>query len=322
LAEEGEMSESENAGGGLQITVFQSELEKQAAQVAGKALGRVADGTLDIGGNIVGGLFGDRIREWRTRNLVSALSKTADFLKAKGIPLDKAKALPMGEAYAMFEESSKQDDPALQEMWSALLANAMDATSGVAIDPAFVSTLKIMGGAEAHVLRFVRDFARGRSEASKLLPTSNMFLSLGDSDEQREREEKQRAVCDKFAALVSQSFVDRIGKRFTDTSIENAIGLLLKEGCLSIPTPTFSNRKFTRRGEGGYVGSSEEVDEARLIDALDEIAWSVEIQRGVAGEMPALLPKSRQSGELLQPSYSLTAYGERLLSACEPPAKA
>jgi hypothetical protein len=316
------MGEPEQGNGGLQITVFQSELEKQAAQVAGKALGRVADGTLDIGGNIVGGLFGDRIREWRTRNLVSALSKTADFLKAKGIPLDKAKALPMGEAYAMFEEASKQDDPTLQEMWSALLANAMDASSGVAIDPAFVSTLKVLGGVEGHILRFVRDFARGRSEASKLLPTSNMFSSLRDGEEQRERQEKQRAVCSKFEALVSQSFDNRIGKRFTEMSIENALGLLLKEGCLSIPTPTFSNRKFTRRGEMALTGSSEEVDEARLIDALDEIAWSVEIQRGVAGEMPALLPKSSQSDELLQPSYSLTAYGERLLAACEPPANA
>ncbi|MGO4638438.1 Abi-alpha family protein [Mesorhizobium sp. 2RAF45] len=162
-------------GGGTKIVLFESELEKEAAKVAGAVIGRAAGGVMDMVSDLFGGLIGDAIKEWRKRNLIALLARTADMLKSKGVALDKAKALPMGEAYAMFEEGSKQDDPLLKEMWAALLANAMDEQTGVTIDPAFVAVLRVISGVEAHVLMLIHSFKSARARVIKQVVSSSKW---------------------------------------------------------------------------------------------------------------------------------------------------
>jgi hypothetical protein len=145
-------------GGGNKFVLFESKLEEEAAKVAGAVIGRSATGVMDTVSDVFGGLIGDAVREWRTRNLIGRLARTAEILKAKGVTLDKAKALPMGEAYAMFEEASKQDDPTVSEMWAALLANAMDPKLNVSVNPTIVSALRSINGRDAKVLIYVDAF--------------------------------------------------------------------------------------------------------------------------------------------------------------------
>ena len=296
---------TEGTVAGPKLVLLESEIEKQAGLVAGRIAGRTADGFMDIAGNIVGGLMGDRVREWRTRNLVSSLSRTADFLKAKGVPLDKTKALPMGEAYAMFEEASKQDDPTVQEMWAALLANAMDADSGVRIEPAFVSTLRNIGKIEARILSFIWECG---NEMRSAFPQS----SISSPDEIRKFDSKyegknradvyEKIVIDKYKQLVHDC---------QEHSMQNSISNLIQLGCISIPSPRFSQMNLTTYLSVNGEEEVEILDKDKMEDALNAISNT--FNTSIDKMLPNLIPTS-----FLFPSvnYELTGYAQRLLRAC------
>ncbi len=46
----------------------------------GGDIGTAADGLMGVAGDIIGGLVTDRIKEWRTRNLVNSLAKSSWIL--------------------------------------------------------------------------------------------------------------------------------------------------------------------------------------------------------------------------------------------------
>lgn len=290
---------------GTKIVLFESELEKEAAKVAGAVIGRTAGGVMDSVSDVFGGLIGDAIREWRTRNLISRLARTAEILKAKGVPLDKAKALPMGEAYAMFEEASKQDDPTVAEMWSALLANAMDPAADVRIDPAFVATLRVMGPVEAKVLRLIRDFKIQRNKWVAELhhhgSERNMVIGV--------REE----ISKRIAALVDP-LKQRHIPGVPDKQFEVALSNLVKERCLCVPAPTHQRWRLVSRARSEF-GDLELVDPAKIEDALNDVAWSINEHSGHSDARPGFL---RDGYNPIDLSFDLTDFGARLLAACEP----
>lgn len=96
-----------------------------AAKVAVAAAGGLLDGIKQSGGDVWGGIVGDRIRFWRIERFCIGLTKTAGKLKDKGIPLEKAKALPYGEMLAIFDGMSKAEEDSLSDLWASLLADAM-----------------------------------------------------------------------------------------------------------------------------------------------------------------------------------------------------
>lgn len=292
--------------GGTKIVLFESEIEKEAAKVAGAVIGRAASGVMDTVSDVFGGLIGDAIREWRTRNLVSHLARTAEILKAKGVSLDKAKALPMGEAYAMFEEASKQDDPTVAEMWSALLANAMDPALDVKVEPAFVATLRAMGPVEANVLRLIRDFKVQREKWIKELhhhgSENNMVLGV-------RREISRRIVS--LIESIKQKYVSGI----SDKQFETALSNLLKERCLCIPVPVHRHRSLISRKRSSDLGSFEIVDPEKINKALNEVARSINEHSGQSDALPGFL---RDDYTPIDLNFDLTDYGARLLAACEP----
>lgn len=290
--------------GGTKIVLFESELEKEAAKVAGAVIGRTASGMMDTVSDIFGGFIGDAIREWRTRNLVSRLARTAEMLKAKGVSLDKVKALPMGEAYAMFEEASKQDDPTVAEMWSALLANAMDPASDVKVDPAFVATLRIMGPIEAKVLRLVRDCKNQRNEWVAELHQNgserNMVIGV--------REE----ISKRLVALI-ETMKQTHSYGVTERQFEVVLSNLVKDRCLCVPAPTHRSWRLISRARSEF-GDLEMVDPAKIEDALNDVAWAINEHSGHSDARPSLL---RDGYHPIDLSFDLTDYGARLLAACE-----
>jgi hypothetical protein len=130
-------------------------LEKSAANVLERVLGATTDGSVALAGNIFGGLIGDRVREWRTRNLINALSKTAEHLHRLGVKLEDARALPMGEAYQMFDGCSQVDDPTLQDMWSLLLASSLNPNRDGSYDKAYSEILGRMTPFDARLLHAI-----------------------------------------------------------------------------------------------------------------------------------------------------------------------
>lgn len=131
------------------LTIPGEATEAAAIRVAETVFGAAADGTVSIVGNIFGGLIGDRIREWRTRNLINVLAKTAEHLKKQGVPLEKARGLPMGEAYIMFENASTQDDSLISEMWGKLISEAMNPSRSASLDRTITSVLTGFSPSEA-----------------------------------------------------------------------------------------------------------------------------------------------------------------------------
>ncbi|NVO55085.1 DUF4393 domain-containing protein [Rhodobacteraceae bacterium B1Z28] len=129
-------------------------IDKAAGQVISKLFGGATDGALDIAGNVFGGLIGDRIREWRTRNLIHTTARTAELLKEKGISLESAKALPMGDIYRIFEGASKEEEPSVQEMWAKLLASGCDPEVSE-LNRAVISVLEQISAVDAKVFQVI-----------------------------------------------------------------------------------------------------------------------------------------------------------------------
>lgn len=308
---------------GIGIGLPGSELEKEAAKIAGHMLGRAADGVMDIGGNIVGGLIGDRIREWRTRNLVDQLAETARRLKEKGVDLEKARSLPLGETYAIFEEASKQDDLEVQALWSGLLANAMDPSSEVSIDAPFVASLCGFGRAEAMVLRFVGYYWRERAAAHRrLLEIPNRLRNSNDDGDWSEFV-KREVANNKTLARFNSDVVSKWKREFTqidDERIAAAVGVLLKERCICVPaTERYWTHLIEAREEDVHRERFSVVDGDRLIDVLNEVNLLVRSAIDYPGSAPPLIRDIKlfdSNAYQIGPSYELTSYGSQLLLAC------
>lgn len=281
--------------------------------VAGKLVGATADGAVSLAGEIFGGLFGDRVREWRTRNLVASLSKTADFLRAKGVQLDRARVLPMGEAYAMFENASKQADPSITDLWAGLLANAMDPSSATTIEPAMVETLKSFGRYEAAVMEFLWQWYGINAELRGSLPKHPTIKGLATPEYKQELENYKAEVAEVNAAFKSR-FVNlhtELVGRHEESHVEDAMVNLVRLQCIFQPLPRLEARHFVQRS--AYVDPGVEPD--RLADALDQITAAIEASMG-AGIRPQKPRGQATVIDPVAPSYELTDHGFRLMEAC------
>lgn len=143
-----------------EVSLLKSELEAAAARVAERAMNTTLDGVTGVIGDAFGGLVGDGIKQWRVRRLVDQLIKTKLHLEKQGIPIEKAKALPMAQALEIFEGTSKQEDTDLSAMWAALLSNSMNPNSTTFIDPSFPKILSSLSGLDAQILNYISEYSR------------------------------------------------------------------------------------------------------------------------------------------------------------------
>jgi len=140
------------------ISIPGEAIDKATADVITTLVGGAAGGLVSTAGDIFGGFVGDKIRAWRIRNSIELAERTARLLKAKGVSLERSKALPMGEVYAIFEGASKVDDPVLQELWANLLAKLMDPEEIIETQSYFISILTNLTAIEAGVLNVIAKF--------------------------------------------------------------------------------------------------------------------------------------------------------------------
>lgn len=68
-------------------------------------------------------LVGDRVSAWRLKNAAALQAAVAVQVKSLGLRIDRSK-VPERYAINWFEEATKQDEPAIQEMFARLLARA------------------------------------------------------------------------------------------------------------------------------------------------------------------------------------------------------
>lgn len=293
---------------GEKFVLIESEIEKSAARVLEKVVGGAADGLVATSANIFGGLIGDSLREWRTRNLVRHLATTADFLKAKGIPIDKARALPMGELYSMFEEASKQDEPSVSSLWAGLLANAMNPLDDVSIRPAFTDALRSLGAVEAAIMEFIWLYSPKESALNQIL-RPDIFSPP------RKHERSSSELLVENADFCDQNY-DRLMLKFTETQIKTGLNHLIRQRCIVIPTHEIDKLQLTDIEFDEDHNRIEIIDHDRLYRYISDIVQSVNIHSGRSAKgimLPDIVMKYHLYRNL---NYELTDFGRQLMEAC------
>ncbi|WP_226552498.1 Abi-alpha family protein [Celeribacter naphthalenivorans] len=131
---------------------------KIATDVAVALVGPTSNGIAETAKDVWGGLVGDRVREWRQRNLVNSLEKTYEHLKQKGISPEQAQSLPTGDVYRIFEGASRAETTNLSEMWAHLIASAMDPKSNGKLDEALSKVLEQLTGQDAELFTLINSY--------------------------------------------------------------------------------------------------------------------------------------------------------------------
>ena len=177
-----------------------SETEEVAKAVVGVArLGEVTvEASQKLGGFFakvfkepaeeIAGIVTDKLRFVRWKRLVETADEVNKILESRNVKTTRA--VPPKLALPIIEESSLEDDPTLQALWSHLLANAMDSSFSDEIRSAYSDIIKGITGRDALLLRTLYDTLRVRdklefSQASrfgmKKLDICNT-LKLSESD--------------------------------------------------------------------------------------------------------------------------------------------
>lgn len=285
---------------GISINLPGKNLDAAASKILEATLGKTADGLGDTITTVWGGLIGDRLNEWRTRNLVSSLEKTAKILDAKGINLADCCALPNGEMYSIFEGASKQDDPDLQKLWASLLANSMN-PNGTEFRNELTSTLENLEPADARFFTFIAKVERFEEDHKQRMPIvpNDMFMTdmTPEAEANRLLWQKHQEELDTFRQLEFEKI------QLEETECKEACGHLLRFGLLE------EHRKLRTH----YWRDGDRLDE--IYEGLENTAKTIKtIHTGtISGSVFNCI---RIEGR--EPNYSLTSLGKEVASACIP----
>lgn len=276
-----------------EIILVKSEIEAAAARVAERAMNSTVDGLGGFVADVFGGVIGDSVKQWRNRNLVASLAKTKSRLDEMGIPLANAKALPMGEMYAIFDGMSKQDDPHLIEMWASLLAAAMN-PDGPALDPAFTKILELLSGVDAVILTF-------QFEAEAI----------------RRKGIKDDKIVEPAALEAYRDFIEREGniivERFGSAIISSAVSNLIRLGLLTVESSFDASNNLIELSEGRY---GPQVEYPGLMDELNHIYYRLNLVSDNTEDHALTGHYVHRDKKTYFLPYDLTRLAFRLLSAC------
>ena len=101
----------------------------------------------------LGQYFGDKVREFRQRNMTTIVDGAVKRLEEAKKPVDP---VPPRLLLPIIDSASLEDNPTLQEMWSGLLASASDQADNMS--PSYVETLKALTPIEARSIKVLYDF--------------------------------------------------------------------------------------------------------------------------------------------------------------------
>jgi hypothetical protein len=112
------------------------------------------------------GILTDRLRFVRLKRLVEMDSQVNEILAKRHVA--DTRSVPPKLALPLLEEASLEDDKNLQELWSRLLANAMDPSFSGDLRTGFVEMIKGMSVLDARVLEFFYQVLKREGHLSPL----------------------------------------------------------------------------------------------------------------------------------------------------------
>lgn len=281
--------------------------QSEGIKIIGAALGGAIEGISESSGNLWGLIAGDKIREWRTKNLIKCLDRTALILNERGIPLSNAKYLPFGEAFKIFEDISKQDEASISDLWANLIANAIDPSKNVKIESSFRRTLDSIGRIEAIILQAVWSVQLIKIEYQNAVTDSyKENLSHNLFEEMQNIKENAR---EKFISIASTT--KPLLEKEDDQEIRNSLVNLMALGCLFKNPDKISKYDlgdtFPRHGKD-FDLSPDRVSET----ITSSILMAIESLHGTPPE--TIFNETTDIDHCL--SIQLTQYGMRFMKAC------
>mgnify|MGYP001627220589 CR=1 FL=1 len=309
------MSEEEDTGKAPDIVLFKSDIEAAAARVAERAFNETWTGASGFLGDVFGGLVGDRVKQWRTRNLVDTLAKTKNHLESKGVNIDAAKSLPMGELLVIFEGASKTDDFDLSSMWAALLSNGMNPKVDTFIDPSFPRLLASLSGLDARILKYVSDyehlFQTYLSKAEVIWASLEKWESTDPKFlEAKETHDQLVKVLTENTEKLEMSVIDGTTQEHLSYSLSNLLRLgLLLEAKDGVSYGTLLRVDFDR-------DFNVKVNSRNLERVLDELRDGNRLGYETDKELLEVSKEDRFMSRIRKPAYALSGYAKRFLNAC------
>lgn len=285
-------------------------VSKAALQVLSAVAPSAKRGLINTVGDIFGGLIGDRIHYWRQRNLVDTLEVTARHIQEKGVDLAKARSLPEGELYAIFDGASKADEPDIRKMWASLLATSLDPTKDHVEIRKYAATLEQLNGSEARLLAFLDYASEWEEEFRALRKLRDPIL---DPDGTRDVDSRLDAHLNSLRLnyeatrgtnapddLQTIANLQRLGCAARNLEVGNAVDVLESVEILDAPRP---------RGDLYMVKAA---DFERLID---DILVHVAV---ASGQHSTYEDKSiiDTASNYRPVTYALTDYEKNLMRAC------
>jgi hypothetical protein len=126
----------------------------EIAKTIGKAID-VVKSTSPAIDNIYGWMIGDRVAEARKRNADAFARKTKKIIEER--ELKETRPLPESLATPLLEQAQQESRVELQDLYAALLANAMDPAHSNDVRPGFVKLVKDLQPVEAAMLKLLFD---------------------------------------------------------------------------------------------------------------------------------------------------------------------
>jgi hypothetical protein len=115
--------------------------------------------------NAIGEHLGDRMKSFLQRNAEKAVAKAAEQVEASG---REPHQIPLRTAIPLLEGAAREDDPTLQEMWAALMANASIAEYEDEVPPYLATIISQLTPLEAELLAYLT----GKERQERSRPTT------------------------------------------------------------------------------------------------------------------------------------------------------
>ncbi|MCK1334727.1 DUF4393 domain-containing protein [Bradyrhizobium sp. 38] len=145
---------------------------EEAAKTLSKAVEVVKSASPAIA-DIYGWMVGDRVSEARKRNADAFARKTKRIIQERS--LEEPQPVPEDLATPLLEQAQRESRDAMQELYAALLANAMEPAHANDVRPEFIKTLKDLQPIDIIVLRKAMDL-RGTQNPTFHQPRLNEIL--------------------------------------------------------------------------------------------------------------------------------------------------
>ena len=277
-------------------------IEAGLANAAGQALIDTVADTRGTFGKIFGpaitefgGMLGDKVREWRFRNLANIMGRVQKLADERQLPPENLKALPFGDAIRVIEAASEEEDESVAELWARLLANAAGPAKSNGVTKVHVDILKSISASEAAFMELMFRF-----------PPEQVFRPHAEK-ERWEKSLSEAAECN--------------WRKFTVEDRDIAIQNLKRLRCITFRPDRINNygllARLPRDGSRGWgSGDFAVVDRHKFEELINNMSDMIGAAAGIHEYREHDRHARFQTDRPPERLYMLTALGQGLMKAC------